>query len=112
MEKKKIFQVVSQCRQLLKFSNAFNEKIDWRITSFDTLLPFIINIVLLGACMLVMSLIWFCFDSSFDVVKISFAMTTLITGIVSVLFFVFMYKNKKFLSETFELLQNIVEQRK
>lgn len=57
-------------------------------------------------------LVWFCFDQKFNLKKISTAITfglgVIQLGSVSILF----SKNKQFISETIDLLQNIVEQRK
>lgn len=112
MEKKKIFKVLSPCKPLFKILTAFDNKIDWRVVSFDISLPFIISIILCGTCLMLILLIWFCFDNKFDLKKISTTITFFISVIQMCSVSIFFYGNKQFISETFDLLQNIVEQRK
>lgn len=112
MEEKKIIQVLSACRQLIKMLTAFNKKNDWCVLSFDILLTFIIYIGLFVSCLITISVTWFCFDHAFDLVRTSLAMTMGMSGIVSLLCLIFLIKNENFISETIDFLQNIVEKRK
>lgn len=106
-------QVLVPCRQLIKVLDAFVKEIDWRVASFEALQKFIIFVIILfGTCLTIILYIWFCFDNAFNLVKISLAMTSLITDIVSLLLFVLMSKNKNFMGETIDFLQNNVEERK
>lgn len=112
MAKMKIVQVLSALRQLFEVLNTFNKKIDWSVSSFDTFLTVAIYIVLFGCYLLIISLIWFCFNQAFALIETSLAMTFLIAFIPCMSSLILMIKTGNFMGETFELLQNTVEQSK
>lgn len=112
MQKNKVFQVLSPCRELIKILDVFVDRVNWSAISLNTLFTFTTYIVSFGAWITTLLFIWFCFDREFNLTEISLPMTFSMGSIQMLLVLVFMIKNKKVIIETIDLLQDIVEQRK
>lgn len=112
MENRRTVPVLSLCRSLIKILSVFNNKIDWRFALFDTLLIFIVPIILCGACLMLILIIWFCFDHNFNLKEISTAITFSISVIQLCLVSIIFSKNRQFISESVDLLQSVINKRR